>query len=509
MISNRKIAALWLIGIVLSFYAMDSLAQRGKREIITDKVQLEKLKKTAVEQIDSLKGHEAYIKAMGVENPELEKQYEAWMKQYPKSAMVPYALAKAYLDQESPKAKPYLLKTVAIDPEFTEAWGGLWIDGERWGDFELSRGYLEKATNSDASNPNYAFYYASSFNGVDEIKWRQLSLQVAKRFPNHERGAQALYWLAVRSKKVDEKLKYLELLRNSYAPGKFNWSSGGMVNYYNLLLPNNPEKALSLAQELAKNESGERKQWPALITQAQAITSAKALLGQNKGEEALTLLNGLKLPRYTTFKTDLAILKAKANEIAGRTQLAYDSLIVVFATTPKVELKKVIGYYGAKLSKSTSQVDADIWKQLDANAKVATPFTGLKRYLTAGEASLLDFKGKAVLLTYWFPGCGPCRGEFPHFENVVRKFKGKDLEYLGINIVSDQNDYVVPFMKSSGYSFTPLEDIKGRDKGNLDNRGAAPMNFLIDKEGRLIFSNFRIDGDNEDDLEMMINMIIK
>lgn len=502
-------AAAWLIAGVLSIYSLEGHAQHGKSKIITDKAELQKLKSAAGMQIDSLKGHEAYIKAMGIENPELEKQYAVWMKQHPKSAMVPYALAKAYLDQESPKAKPYLLKTVAIDPKFTEAWGGLWIDGERWGDFETSRNYLKNATESDPSNPNYAFYYASSFNGVDENKWRQMSLDVAKRFPNHERGAQALYWLAARSKKPEDKLKYFELLRNSYAPAKFNWSSSGMNNYYNLLLPNDPERALALAQELGKDETGERKQWPALITQAQTIASAKALLDQKKGEEALALLKGLKLPRYTTFKTDLTIMKAKANELSGRTSAAYDSLIVTFAKVPEVSLKKVIVSYGSKLDKSAAQVDADIWKHLDANAKPATPFNGLKRYLTAGAASLSDFKGKAVLLTYWFPGCGPCRGEFPHFENVVKKFKGKDLEYVGINIVSDQNEYVVPFMKSSSYSFTPLEEVKDRVKGNLDNRGAAPMNFLIDKEGRLIFSNFRTDGDNEEDLEMMINMLIK
>lgn len=40
--------------------------------------------------------------------------------------MVPYAIAKAYLDEESPRAKAYLSKAVALDPKFTEAWGGLW-----------------------------------------------------------------------------------------------------------------------------------------------------------------------------------------------------------------------------------------------------------------------------------------------------------------------------------------------------------------------------------------------
>lgn len=34
------------------------------------------------------------------------------------------------------------------------------------------------------------------------------------------------------------------------------------------------------------------------------------------------------------------------------------------------------------------------------------------------------------------------------------------------------------------------------------------MNFLIDLEGRLIFANFKTDGDNEDELELMINMLL-
>lgn len=111
-------------------------------------------------------------------------------------------------------------------------------------------------------------------------------------------------------------------------------------------------------------------------------------------------------------------------------------------------------------------------------------------------------------LTYWFPGCGPCRGEFPHFENVVRKFKGENEAYVAINIDSGQNEYVLPFVKGSSYSFTPLEDVKGGVKGNMDNRGAAPMNFLIDQEGRLIFSDFRTDINNEDELELMINTLL-
>ncbi len=483
-------------------------AQHVKTAIVTDPAKLAKLKAAVEASPDSLNVHAAYIKAAGAENPKVIAQYELWMKKYPKSAMVPYAIADAYLDEESPKAKPYLLKAVAIDPKFADAWGGLWQDGERWGDFTVSRGYLAKAAESDPSNPSYAFYYASSFDNVDEAKWIAMSLDIAKRFPNHERGAQSLYWLAERSKKAADKMKYFELLHDSYAPEKFNWSSGGMSSYYNILLSENPEKAIALAQEMAKTEKEEKKEWPAMVVQAQAVAQAKTFMEQKKGAEALTVLKQIKLSRYSQFKTDLELLKAAANDIAGNTAGAYDSLIVVFAKSPSTDLRIAIGSYGEKMDKNKEQVDGDIWTTLNANAKIATPFNNLNRYLTPGKASLADYKGKVVLLTYWFPGCGPCRGEFPHFENVVKKFKGKDLEYLGINIVSKQNDYVVPFMKGSGYSFTPLEDVEGRAKGNLDNRNAAPMNFLIDKEGRLIFSNFRTDGNNEEDLELMINLLL-
>lgn len=508
MILNRLNAAAMLLTGMLFFNSFEGFAQLGKNEVVTDVAQLAKLKAAVEASPDSLSTHTAYTKAIGTENPALEKQYAIWMKKYPKSAMVPYGIAKAYLNEESPKAKPYLLKAVEIDPKFTEAWGGLWIDGERWGDFTVSRGYLAKATASDPSNPNYAFYYASSFGGIDEAKWRQMSLDVAKRFPNHERGAQALYWLAARSKTVADKMKYFELLHDSYAPDKFNWSASGMSSYFNILLSENPQKAVALAQEMAKNEKEEKKQWPDMVSQAQTVAKARTLIDQKKGTEALAVLKQLKLSRYSSFKTDLALLKAQADDVAGNIGAAYDSLIVTFAKTPSTSLRTAIAGYGNKLKKNAGQTDADIWTVLNTNAQVATPFNGLKRYLTQGTASLADYKGKVVLLTYWFPGCGPCRGEFPHFENVVKKFKGKDLEYLGINIVSKQNDYVVPFMKGSGYSFTPLEEIDGRAKGNLDNRGAAPMNFLIDKQGRLIFSYFRTDGDNEDDLELMINLLL-
>lgn len=88
------------------------------------------------------------------------------------------------------------------------------------------------------------------------------------------------------------------------------------------------------------------------------------------------------------------------------------------------------------------------------------------------------------------------------------KFDTSKLAYIGINIAPTQNDYVLPFLKSSGHTFTPLEESSGRDKGNLENHNSAPTNFLIDQEGRIVFRDFLIDDTNEETLEGIISGLI-
>lgn len=481
-------------------------AQFNKAQTITDKATLAKLAAAVEKMPDSLSAHNAYIDAIGIDNPAIVVQYEKWMKKFPASATIPFALGNAYAEKESPKAKPYLLKAVAIDPKLAAAWSQLSIDADRWGDFDQGTEYMRKASEADPSDPNYAFYYAYFIKEKDEMLYRKLSLDVAKRFPDDERGAQSLFWLAADTKDVNYKMQVLELLKNSYDPIKSSWSYNGIVLYYDLLIKNDPEKAIALAEEMSKKDTSQEQSsyWKEEEVRIKKITDAKQLIAQQKLMEAQDLLSQIQ---YIGFNLSdyLPLLKAEAAASPGA---AYDTLMIAFFNHMSEPLHKGLITYGAKNNKTAAQVDEDIYQQVLAKATPATPFT-LKRYLTPGNASLSDFKGKVVLLTYWFPGCGPCRGEFPHFENVIRKFRDKPVEYVGINIVQQQNAYVVPFLKHSGYSFTPLEDVEGRQKGNMDNRGAAPVNFLIDQQGRILFKKFRIDGDNEDTLEMMINLLLE
>lgn len=165
-------------------------------------------------------------------------------------------------------------------------------------------------------------------------------------------------------------------------------------------------------------------------------------------------------------------------------------------------MKEALIAYGEKSGKPAAAVYEDIRQKLASTAKKAS--FNLDAYLTSGKVTMNDYKGKVVLLTFWFPGCGPCRGEFPHFESVLKNFKSQPVSYVGVNVVADQDEYVVPFIKTSGYSFTPLKDVEA-NRHNLPVRG-APTNYLIDQNGRIIFSNFMIQNH---DAELMLQDMIQ
>ena len=124
---------------------------------------LQRLKNDIEANPDNLEAHEAYLRASKFtkwgtpENKEFIAQYEAWMKKFPKSAAVAYALGHAFAGKESPKAKPYLLKAVEIDPKFDKAYFDLWIDAERWGDSKAAEAFLLKAKNANPKSADYAF----------------------------------------------------------------------------------------------------------------------------------------------------------------------------------------------------------------------------------------------------------------------------------------------------------------------------------------------------------------
>jgi len=491
----KKMFLLLPVFLAWGYYALaqEAVKHASPKEISEKKIAVEK-------DLNNLKAHEAYIEAAGIHSPALEVQYKAWIKAHPKNANIPFAIGHAFADAELPQAKTYLLKAVALNPKNAEAWSDLSFDADRWGHEDLSLQYMEKAATTDPAEPSYGFYALYASKDVDPDGFTQKVLDFAKKFPAHERGAQAVFWLANDSKDTSDKIKYFELLKTLYPVKKFDWSASGMLPLYSIYLSTDAEKALALATEMEYD-----KDWVPRVQFAKAIVQLNALEQKGDYKAAYAFIDTVKMPKYATKNEFLILRKADLADKNGDTKSAYDSLVITYAKMPVADYMGPINMYGNKLGKNQQQIQDDIKITRESKAKPAAPFD-LDQYLSNGKLSLAGLKGKVVLLTFWFPGCGPCRAEFPHFQHVINKYKDKNVVFVGINVDPTQNEYVLPFMQNTKYSFIPLH---GTDTvAKAYGVWGEPSNYLIGPDGKTEYKDFRIDAENENSLDLMITSLL-
>lgn len=494
-VNIKKIFLLLPVFFAWGYYAsaQEAVKHASAKEISEKKIAVEK-------DLNNLKAHEAYIEAVGLHSSALEVQYKTWMKAHPKNANIPFAIGHAFADAELPQAKTYLLQAVALDPKNAEAWSDLSFDADRWGHSDLSLQYMQKAALANPAEPSYGFYALYASEDADPAGFAQKVLDFAKKFPAHERGAQAIYWLATDSKDRNDKIKYFELLKTLYPVKKFDWSSSGMYPLYDLYIATDAEKALALATEM-----GNDKNWASRAQFAKAIIQVNAMEQKGDYKTAYAFIDTVKTPKYAGVDEFVDLEKASLADKTGDTKRAYDMLAAVYAKMPAATYMDAIMMYGNKLGKNNQQIQDEIKNIRSSNATPAASFD-LERYIGTGKLSLADLKGKVTLLTFWFPGCGPCRAEFPHFQHVINKYKNKNVVFVGINVDPGQNQYVLPFMQNTKYSFIPLHGTDAVAKA-YGVRG-EPSNYLIGPDGKIEYKDFMIHAENENSLDLMITSLL-
>jgi thiol-disulfide isomerase/thioredoxin len=405
-------------------------------------------------------------------------------KANPKSAIYQWALGK--LAEGYVQSEPYYRRAIELDPGFARPYQDLALISDFRGENDKELEYLRKAAELNPEDPQYLFYYASASRD-DEALHRKLSLEVASRFPAHERGAQALYWLGQRSTDLVEKQAVLERLRNEYPPAQFNWSSSGMSALFDLYQKSEPDKALALAREMvAQLPESSAKTWKTLLAMQENVVEARRLLNDQRASDAVALLEKTPTYRYVD-QTPFLLTRAEARAAAGAVQQAYDELIGVVAVTPHAVLEGAAAKLALRLGKPGDAVMTDVWALRDAKAMPAPEFTLADYYNESKPVSLSDYRGRVVLVNFWYPACGPCRGEFPHLQAAAQKFKARGFEVLALNVHPDEDPFVVPYMKNNKFLFRPLRaDLKFAEEA-YKARG-FPANYLVDHKGRIVFS---------------------
>jgi thiol-disulfide isomerase/thioredoxin len=438
---------------------------------------------------------------------ELIVVYEGRANKNPRVASYQWMLGQLYELTNYEKAKRHLLNAVRLDPKFARAYSALATISDVWGDEKKQFEYLKKASEAAPDNPSNAFYYAYAFKHSNPVLFRQKSIEVAERFHNDERGAQALYWLGYETDKIEEKIAILERLKSAFPPEKFSWSESGMQGLFEAYSKTNPQKALALAEELNKILKDERnkKTWQERANYQQNLLRARAFISEKKYAEAAALLEKTNPPRFINVEA-LHLAKAEALDGAGQTDKAYEGILKLVTSDPTDALRGALAKYGDKLGKTAGQVRADVRQALEAKAKPVKDFS-FPRYGDEKQVKLSDYRGKVVLLNFWYPYCGPCRGEFPELQKVSEKYGPDRFVILAVNVHPEEDDYVLPYMKGKKWGFVPLRGNVEFAEKELGANG-YPTNLLIDTEGRIVFKPGVIRGDEVRKLELQIEALL-
>ena len=327
--------------------------------------------------------------------PRLKRQYEQWARQHPTRAV--YQVALGLLTKDADQSDACYNKALALDPRSASAHFLLARNADTRGDWDAQRKHLKAAVENNPGEPRYLMRYAVAHRKSDPDGFRALALQVVARFPASPAAAEALYNLADAASSP-ERRGHLDRLRASYPVDRFQYSASAMNTLYAELTE--PAEALALARDMVRALPSATF-WPPRVAAQEAMTRAKTLVDGGRWDEALALLEKTP-PPSGNHGTTWTLLKAQAAAGAGHREQAYNALVESASASPDSRIDAALPGYAAGLGKTSTDVDADVWGRRDARAKPAAAFT-LTSLRDGAPVHLADYRGRVVLLAFWYP----------------------------------------------------------------------------------------------------------
>lgn len=410
--------------------------------------------------------------------------YEAWAKKYPSKAVFEWGLGKTLMGKNNELAEKHFQQAVQLDSNFVPAYQGLaWIMTYIKKDPETGRKLRKKAADLEPDNPEFAWDYAQSLEGTDAAMYKKALEGLVARFPKEKEAKNALYSLLKIANNDQEKTTVLEKMWQGFGDDRSTSFCWIMKDLFGLYASNHPDRALALARDMLK-AFPEDADWKAYVPVQEKLVEAQAAIKAGDFEQAKTLLAKLKLPPAKD-GTPYYLLRAEALG-KGEPAKAYDGLMDVAVPDQNAALNSALLQLGQRLSKTPAQVEDELWQRRLSRSVPFKEFE-LVDYRTGKPVKVSDYRGKVVLVNFWFPGCGPCLAEFPYVQQALTKYGSQGFVVLAINTMPKEDEKVVPLLTERKFSFVPLKMPK--DAWAQENYGVTgtPANFLLDAEGRVIF----------------------
>jgi len=145
----------------------------------------------------------------------------------------------------------------------------------------------------------------------------------------------------------------------------------------------------------------------------------------------------------------------------------------VVPTMPR-SLLMILGLFGALCAAPVAHAAA---------AGEAAPAFSL--LTAAGDAvSLEQLRGKVVYVDFWASWCAPCRRTFPWMNEMQRKYGGRGLAIVAVNVDKKRAD-AERFLAQVPAEFPIVYDAGGATPSAYGVKG-MPSAYLVDPAGRIV-----------------------
>lgn len=183
-----------------------------------------------------------------------------------------------------------------------------------------------------------------------------------------------------------------------------------------------------------------------------------------------------------------------------------------YIPVPYIDSKKVVKAF---VLRKATELEKEQMKQMQGNmqnpgqnnneliGKEAFPFSVTD--ISGNKYSLEKLKGKIIVLNFWFVECKPCVMEIPDLNDLVEKYKGKEVVFLGF--ATNDKSKIESFLKTRTYKYKIIAD--GNEVAGLYKVNSYPTHLIIDTNS--IISNYitGLGPTTIDDLDKTIESLLK
>jgi peroxiredoxin len=108
---------------------------------------------------------------------------------------------------------------------------------------------------------------------------------------------------------------------------------------------------------------------------------------------------------------------------------------------------------------------------------------------------LSDFRGKVLLLNFWYTGCAPCREETPALQAAYQQLSSQGLEIVGVNVRANERSGAAgeadirSFVQANKVTY-PIALDADSQTGRDYQVYVLPTSVMIDQQGKIRYLFF-------------------